>query len=94
MATGTCDPDARNEQFENIDALRRRYELLGWPTLSIDTKKKELLGGIFRDGILYSHYGEPLRRYDHDFLQLFSNRIDPADKAMAQKYIDEEGYLD
>ncbi len=33
-------------------------------------------------------------KYDHNFLELFSDRIDPVDKAMAQKYIDEEGYLD
>jgi hypothetical protein len=51
--------------------------LLGWPVLSVDTKKKELLGGILRDGTLYSHYGEPLQRYDHDFLHLAEGKVVP-----------------
>lgn len=33
-------------------------------------------------------------RYDHEFLDKYSDRIDPEDRAMAQKYIDEQGFLD
>ena len=33
-------------------------------------------------------------KYDHDFLEKYGSEIDPEDKAMAQKYIDEEGFLD
>jgi hypothetical protein len=33
-------------------------------------------------------------RYDHNFLETYKNKIDPEDRAMAQKYIDEEGFLD
>ncbi len=33
-------------------------------------------------------------RYDHDFLENYGDRIDPEDRAMAQKYIDEQGFLD
>ncbi|MCG8454196.1 MAG: hypothetical protein MI717_13555 [Spirochaetales bacterium] len=33
-------------------------------------------------------------KYDHNFLDLYAHRIDPADLAVAQRYIDEEGYLD
>ncbi len=33
-------------------------------------------------------------KYNHDFLDLYAHRIDPADLAMARKYIEEEGYLD
>jgi hypothetical protein len=33
-------------------------------------------------------------RYDHDFLKKYGDRIDPEDRAMAQKYIDEQGFLD
>jgi len=33
-------------------------------------------------------------RYDHDFLETYAHRIDPEDRAMAQKYIDEQGFLD
>ena len=77
VSTGTCDPDARNKQFENIATLRRRYGSLGWPVLSVDTKKKELLGGILRDGELYSHHGEPLGRFDHDSLHLAEGKVVP-----------------
>jgi hypothetical protein len=34
----------RNAQFENIARLKRRYLKLGLPVVSIDTKKKELIG--------------------------------------------------
>lgn len=33
-------------------------------------------------------------RYDHNFLENYKDRIDPEDRAMAQKYIDEQGFLD
>jgi len=33
-------------------------------------------------------------RYDHNFLETYKDRIDPEDRAMAQKYIDEQGFLD
>ncbi|MDC7224024.1 MAG: hypothetical protein PQJ60_09810, partial [Spirochaetales bacterium] len=33
-------------------------------------------------------------KYDRDFLDTYADRIDPADRAMAQKYIDEKGIID
>jgi hypothetical protein len=33
-------------------------------------------------------------KYDHDFLDLYADRIEPDDLAMARKYIAEEGFLD
>jgi hypothetical protein len=43
----------RNEQFEHIAELRDWYLQKQWPVLSIDTKKKELLGNFFsrRQGV-------------------------------------------
>jgi Rhodopirellula transposase DDE domain len=38
LATGKTDH--RNEQFENIEALKRSYQDAGNPVLSMDTKKK------------------------------------------------------
>src|SRR3954463_3049013 len=46
-------PD-RNAQFENITRLRQEYHATGDPVLSIDTKKKELLGNFHRDGPTYT----------------------------------------
>jgi hypothetical protein len=42
-------PD-RNAQFENIARLKAGYLARGEPVLSIDTKKKELIGNFAREG--------------------------------------------
>ena len=34
----------RNQQFEQIQAQKQRFQAAGWPIISIDTKKKELIG--------------------------------------------------
>jgi Rhodopirellula transposase DDE domain len=57
-------PD-RNTQFENIARLKADYLAAGDPILSIDTKKRELLGTFYRAGRLYSRQG--LLVWDHDF---------------------------
>jgi hypothetical protein len=56
----------RNEQFEHIAELRRWYERRRWPVISIDTKKKELLGEFFRPGQAYTD--GVLHVQDHDFV--------------------------
>ena len=40
----------RNAQFENIARLRAKYEAAGHPIISLDTKKKEMLGNFYREG--------------------------------------------
>lgn len=57
-------PD-RNAQFENIARLRREYQQAGDPLISIDTKKKELLGNFHRDGSTYTQ--QTVETFDHDF---------------------------
>ena len=44
----------RDEQFKNIATLRKEFFEAGLPIISIDTKKKELLGNLYRDGRLYT----------------------------------------
>lgn len=56
----------RDEQFEYIADLRRWYERRRWPVISVDTKKKELLGEFFRPGRAYTD--GLLRVQDHDFV--------------------------
>ena len=46
---GPRHPD-RNAQFENIARLKKKYLKAGLPVISIDTKKKELLGNFYRAG--------------------------------------------
>src|SRR5262249_46135990 len=55
----------RDQQFRNIARLRAEYEASPNPILSIDTKKKELLGNLYRAGKLFTR--EELRTLDHDF---------------------------
>jgi hypothetical protein len=57
-------PD-RNAQFENIARLKKEYLDAGLPVISIDTKKKELLGNFYREGVVETQETIPVN--DHDF---------------------------
>lgn len=57
-------PD-RNEQFEYIKELKQIFMDSGDPILSIDTKRREMLGDYARPGHLLS--SRRLRAWDHDF---------------------------
>jgi Rhodopirellula transposase DDE domain len=61
---GPRHPD-RNAQFENIARLKKEYLQAGWPVISVDTKKKELLGDFYRDGVIDTQ--ETIETNDHDF---------------------------
>jgi Rhodopirellula transposase DDE domain len=65
----------RDEQFQHIAARRAWYERRGWPVVSIDTKKKELLGEFFRPGRAYTD--GVVRVLDHDFLPPGQRRLIP-----------------
>jgi DDE family transposase len=55
----------RNAQFENIGRLKKEYLKAGLPVISMDTKKKELLGDFYRDGKIDTQ--ETIETNDHDF---------------------------
>lgn len=57
-------PD-RNAQFERIAELKAEYFDSDNPIMSIDAKKRELLGTFYRSGRVYTRRG--LLAYDHDF---------------------------
>ena len=46
--------EKRNEQFEKIKIYRQQFTEMNFPVLSIDTKKKEMLGNFCRPGACYS----------------------------------------
>src|SRR5436190_3512988 len=56
----------RNAQFDNIAKLKAQYRDSLDPLLSIDTKKRELMGLFYRDGQLYVQQTQQV--WDHDFL--------------------------
>jgi hypothetical protein len=57
-------PD-RDEQFHNIARLRQQFLDAGDPVLSIDTKRRELLGNFYRPGRLLTR--RTILTFDHDF---------------------------
>ena len=61
---GRRHPD-RNAQFENIARLKREYLAAGLPVISMDTKKKELLGDFYREGTIETR--ATIETSDHDF---------------------------
>lgn len=67
-------PD-RNAQFENIARLRKEYEAASDPIISIDTKKKELLGNFHRPGQTYTQ--QTVETFDHDFPSAGEGKLIP-----------------
>ena len=65
----------RDEQFQRISSIREEAETVGLPIISIDTKKKEMLGNFKREGKAFSN-GQPLA-YDHDFSTFSDGQIVP-----------------
>lgn len=64
---GASHPD-RNAQFEHIDRRVRLFLRTGDPVISIDTKKKELVGPFKNGGREHRPQGEPERVLVHDFV--------------------------
>ena len=64
---GSAHPD-RNAQFEYINACVRRFLRSGQPAISVDTKKKELVGDFKNAGREWHAQGEPEDVRVHDFL--------------------------
>jgi len=69
------DVKDRNEQFENIASVRESLEKVGIPIISVDTKKKELLGNFKRDGKALSN--GTLKSFDHDFATFGNGTVVP-----------------
>ena len=65
----------RDEQFQRISSIREEAETVGLPIISIDTKKKEMLGNFKREGKALSN-GQ-LMAYDHDFSTFSDGQIVP-----------------
>ena len=64
---GAGHPD-RNAQFEFISRRVRTFQRRGWPVLSVDTKKKELLGDFKNAGREWRPKGTPEEVRVHDFI--------------------------
>ncbi len=58
-------PPTRDAQFANITQLRERFSRRGNPILSVDTKKKELVGRFKNPGRVWAQKSDAVN--DHDF---------------------------
>ena len=64
---GSKHPD-RNAQFEHINMKVVAAQAAGQPVISVDTKKKELVGNYKNGGSDYRPKGDPQRVNVHDFV--------------------------
>lgn len=61
--TGPPHPD-RDRQFRYIARHKRRFLKAGWPIISVDTKKKELIGNFQNDGDTWCQQPDEVNAYD------------------------------
>ena len=73
---GSSHPD-RNAQFEYINAEVLAAQAAGQPVISVDTKKKELVGNYRNGGSDYRPKGDPKRVKAHDFQDKELGKVAP-----------------
>jgi Rhodopirellula transposase DDE domain len=73
---GANHPD-RNAQFEYINAEVLAAQAAGQPVISVDTKKKELVGNYRNAGSDYRPKGDPRRVNVHDFADKELGKVAP-----------------
>jgi transposase len=66
LQVGEPHPD-RDEQFRHISETAAAFLSEGLPVISIDCKKKELVGNFRNQGAEYAKSGQPVKVLDHDF---------------------------
>ena len=67
----------RNEQFEHINAKVVAAQAKGQPVISVDTKKKEMVGNFRNGGSDYRPKGDPVRVNVHDFVDKEQGKVVP-----------------
>ena len=73
---GNQSPD-RNAQFEHINASVAQALQANQPVISVDTKKKELVGAYKNAGQEWLPSGEPVKVKVHDFIDKELGRANP-----------------
>ena len=73
---GASHPD-RDAQFCHIQAEVRTYQDARQPVISVDTKKKELVGEFKNNGQEWQRKGEPVAVKVHDFVDTELGRVAP-----------------
>ena len=73
---GASHPD-RNAQFEYINEQATAFQKRGQPVISVDTKKKELVGNFRNAGREWRPKGKPLEVKVHDFQEPELGKVIP-----------------
>ena len=73
---GRQHPD-RDAQFRYINARVKAFQRTGDPVISVDTKKKELIGAFRNTGRTWRPRGEPQPVFTHDFPHLGAGKAIP-----------------
>jgi hypothetical protein len=73
---GGAHPD-RNAQFEYINERVRRFQQRRQPVISVDTKKKELVGNFRNGGHEWRPRGQPQEVQVHDFQDVLLGKAIP-----------------
>jgi hypothetical protein len=69
--------EARDQQFRYINRLVKAYIRTGDPVISVDTKKKELIGEFRNQGRTWRRRGKPVQVNVHDFPHLGRGKAVP-----------------
>ncbi len=73
---GKQHPD-RDAQFEYLNMQAMLFTAAGDPVISVDTKKKELVGNFAANGREYEPVGEPRKVLVHDFADKVLGKVAP-----------------
>jgi hypothetical protein len=73
---GNAHPD-RDAQFRYITDCVKRFQAEGQPVISVDTKKKELIGAFYNKGREWSPKGQPEQVQMHDFVDPELGKVIP-----------------
>ncbi len=73
---GSSHPD-RDKQFEHINVRVQQFQQRGQPVISVDTKKKELIGPFKNAGREWRPKGEPEEVRVHDFMDKQLGKVIP-----------------
>jgi transposase len=73
---GRQHPD-RDAQFRHVNAMIAQFAAAGDPVVSVDAKKKELIGPFHRPGRSWRPAGDPVKVRDHDFPDRQLGKVTP-----------------
>ena len=73
---GKSAPD-RDAQFHHIGQQAKTFQREGQPVISVDTKKKELIGNFKNGGREYRKQGDPVEVNVHDFPDKEAGKVAP-----------------